>query len=153
VVLARKDGAILPAKIKSLEREGGEMKQLHIRRIQAISVYIFVMVLCLTGIAFAADYETTYYKLIVPENNSRDWAEKVSKDLISIDGITYTISQEVAVINQNKVSRDAEVARLTIDTAITFSNTSSSGIGGIVGRIPIVSADGTTCYVPIYLSA
>jgi hypothetical protein len=56
-----------------------------------------------------------------------------------------------------RVSRDAEVNRLTIDSMLTISYNTVTAVGGVVGRIPIVTWDTAsstwiTAYIPVYSS-
>jgi hypothetical protein len=122
--------------------------------IKKFLIFLFFLgFLIISNFVYAGDYETSYYKLIVPSEGSRNWSTKVSKDVITIDTVLYLISQDVIDVKANRVSREASVSRLTVDTSVTFKNTSSTSIsGGIVGRMTIISSDGSTCYIPLYNS-
>lgn len=118
--------------------------------------------LLLYSISYASQI-TPFYNLEIPATGDRDWTSVISKDIVSIDVIAKVISNDFAYnINQtikttstptfasvtatNKLSCDY----LSIDAYTIMSADGVSTIGGIVGRIRVVSPDGTFSYIPIY---
>lgn len=100
------------------------------KKILLTAVFLFFLIRFVSS----ADYETTNYKLIVPEEGSRDWSVKISNDIISIDNIMKAMSNDLG----------------TTSTKIIVSRDAVTTVGDAVGRIKLISADGSACYIPVY---
>lgn len=97
-------------------------------------LFILLFSFLLFNFVKAGDYTTTNYKLIVPEEGSRDWSEKLSNDIISIDNVLKMVSNDFGATSTKSI-----ISRDHITT-----------VGGAVGRIKLISADGSACFIPIY---
>lgn len=92
-------------------------------------IVFIIIFICLTSFyCFSADNTTTNYGFIIPEKDTVNWLAKLSNDIVSIDAILYEVSSDV-----NAITNDRTMV-----------------IGGIVGRMKLVSDDGTSCYILLY---
>ena len=83
-------------------------------------LFIFLVSLLLATNAYAADYVTTNYRLIVPEVGSRDWSEKISNDIITIDDLLYHVSNDVnnlpaITTSMDIISTDVNILKISAD--------------------------------------
>ncbi len=155
---------------------------------------LLLLLSCMFGGMSYSDQTTTNYGFIIPSEASRDWIDKLSNDIVSMDNILYMLSRDSAWIdwgtyitqrtitdnigigslNTPRVKLDIAGALSMTGTLSVDSNASISGdmvvngvlsvdktlilsaettttLGGIVGRISILSSDGVTnCYIPVY---
>jgi hypothetical protein len=96
-------------------------------------ILVFIFLLSLTTLSLA-DQTTDTYRLVIPSENSVDWTSKMSKDIVSIDAIMNMMSVDLG----------------TTSTKAIISRDSTTTLGGQVGRIKLISADGNACYIGIY---
>ena len=113
------------------------------RRKMVKKILACLLIVMLSYGCYAADYVTTNYKLIVPETGTRDWTEKVSNDLITIDSILWGISTDMTIISSDISILDERVDILSSDVN-DISNTvviMSSDIGLMSNTLVILSND------------
>lgn len=112
---------------------------------------LIILFLLITVLCYGADNFTDNYNLVVPEEASRDWTAKISNDIISIDTIMNMLSQDVSLLEVNPAGTVHIQGRLSVDSGITVSAETTTVGGGEVGRLAIISSDGTTtCYIKIW---
>jgi len=95
-------------------------------------LFLALMILSLCATAFGADTVTTNYRFIIPEEGSRDWNQKISNDIITIDSALKILSDDSTIVStdvglisntvviisndiMNLLSADGVMHRLTID--------------------------------------
>ena len=93
----------------------------------------FIITLFLFSCAYASQF-TINYGFEIPSILSRDWLPAISQDIISIDAIIKAISDDLGTASEK----------------IIISNDGVKIIGGVVGRIRIISQDGNPSYILIY---
>lgn len=135
-----------------------------------MKIIINIILCLLLCVGAYASQVTTNYDLVVPAIGDRNWQPIISRDIISIDTILGSISSDIGGSNRitiisTEVSEIREgsaintgilsVDGISIDSSIRvgFSVGSTTHIlsaDNEVGRIPIVSIDGSVCYIKIY---
>jgi uncharacterized ion transporter superfamily protein YfcC len=95
---------------------------------------IFALILSFIATSLYAAQFTTNYNLEIPSIGTRDWQSVISKDIISIDTTIGIISSDLG----------------STSTKIIISRDNITALGGQVGRIMLISADGTNCFIPVY---
>lgn len=123
---------------------------------------------------------TTNYLLVIPTEGSRDVIHLISRDILSIDRVLGILSSDVGayIISADEISVDnistSQIklvgnkstmyiftagssdrlhirGRVSMDNQLTITSEATTTVGGIVGRISILSNDGVTkAYIPIY---
>lgn len=119
------------------------------RFIPLMKIIISTLLICLISMSGFATTFTDSYNLGIPANGDRDWAETISRDIISVDVVMGIISSDIGIIRpeSNVLSCDA----ISIDNVVWVGFTSETlASGGEVGRIAILSADGSTAYLKVY---
>lgn len=114
--------------------EGGVRLQ-PITELTMMTKIIIVIILLFSFNVYAADNYTSHYRLITPSVDDKDWNARLSRDMITIDSVTYHNSRDIAIIS-------ADIGDITDDAVGT--------VGGVVGRMRFISDDGTACFVLIY---
>ena len=107
-----------------------------------ILICLLIVGVCATG--YAADFVTTNYKLIVPEFNSRDWGEKLSNDIITIDALMWGISTDLTIISSDISAISNTVTILSNDVQEMRDVTIpiiSSDVQAISNTVVIISND------------
>jgi hypothetical protein len=94
-----------------------------------------LMAMLLFTVNAHADQTTTFYKLIIPSETSRDWASKISNDLVSIDAVMSILSTDSAKVQY--ISNDVADLKLkttilsndaAIQTPIIYNTSSDVGV-------------------------
>ncbi len=90
---------------------------------------IIILLLFVCGNVYATDYFTSRYNLRVPEEGTRNWASKISQDIISIDNVLYMVSQDSAFVDGGTI--------ITLRTV-----TDNMNIGGTATPLVKLQVDG-----------
>ena len=85
---------------------------------------------------FAADLNFTgnTYRLGVPDKNYENWHTPVNANFTTIDNVMTIVSNDMS----------------STSTKVLISRDAVTTVGGQVGRIRVISADGTASYIRIY---
>ena len=96
--------------------------------------FVFIIgFILLLSCAYASQF-TTKFGFEIPSAMSRDWLPAISQDIISFDTIFNMISNDLGTSSEK----------------IIISNDAVTSVGGCVGRIRIISQDGTAAFIQIY---
>lgn len=100
--------------------------------------FLFVFI---ASVSFAADFYTMHYNLCVPEEGSRNWSAKVSKDLVSMDEITYEVSQDAGLVNKTNYFIGRDGKSLSTDVSLMKTQSGSHDTATVLGPFVCVSRD------------
>jgi len=99
-----------------------------------IFIGLIIFLVFIYSFAYPADNVTEHYRMLIPEQGSVNWLAKISNDIVSIDAVMNMMSEDLALTS----------------TKIIVSRDGVSTVGGAVGRISVVSADGTSSFILLY---
>ena len=98
--------------------------------------FIIFFLLLFATYVFAADLNFTgnTYRLGIPDKNYENYHTPLNANFTTIDNVMTILSNDMS----------------STSTKILISRDSVTTLGGQVGRIRVISADGSASYIPIY---